>query len=318
MLARSLLFVLTSALAAVSSASAQTWPTRPVEIAVPYNAGGTGDVMARQLAKQFSEKFGQSFVVLNKPGAAGTIGAAAVANAKPDGQTLLLAYTSELAIVPTLIGAPYKLEDFAPIAVAGMTPLVLVGRNTLQAATLKDLIAAFKRDGGTYASAGNGSPAHFAGELFKRHNGLNLVHVPYKSGPQVVTDLLGNHVDIYFSGIPPAVSQLRAGGLRAYAITGPSRNKALPDVPTMQEAGVDDFDLSGWFALLAPANTPPQIVEQLREASRQALANPQLQDVFANNGVSIVQISGSNLTNFVKAESERYRRLAKDLDIKPE
>lgn len=314
-------FALTLAVAlsaATATSYAQTWPARPVEIIVPYSPGGTGDVMARQLAKRLESKFGQPFVVSYKAGASGTIGASAVAAAKPDGYTLLLGYTSELAIIPVLKGSSYKLTDFTPVALAGVTPLVLVGRKTLPASNMKELVVALKRPGATYASAGNGSPAHFAGELFRRKHNLDLRHVPYKTGPQVVADLLGNHVDIYFSGIPPAISQLRAGNLRAFAITGSARNKALPDTETMDEAGVTDFDLSGWFALLAPANTPPQIMDQLRSASLEALENAELQSVFATNGVSIVRMGGPDLGKFIAAEGEKYRRLAKDLDIKAE
>lgn len=306
------------ALAPVAATHAQTWPVRPVEIIVPYSAGGTGDIMARQLAKRFEQKFGQAFVVSYKAGASGTIGAAAVANAKPDGYTLLLGYTSELAIVPVLGGARYKVTDFAPIALAGVTPLVLVGRKTLPATNMKELIAALRRPGASYASAGNGSPAHFAGELFKRQHGLDLQHVPYKTGPQVVSDLIGNHVDIYFSGIPPAISQVRAGNLRPFAITGSTRNKALPDVETMGEAGVKDFDLSGWFALLAPAGTPAHILEQLRSATVEALGHAELQAVLENNGVSVVRMIGEDLGTFVAAEGEKYRRLARELQIRAE
>ena len=300
--------------------AAENYPIRPVQIVVPYAPGGTGDVIARQLAKKFEEHFKQPFIVLNKPGASGTIGAANAARAQPDGYTLLLGYTSEIAIEPFLNPTSYNSKSFEPIAVAGETPLLLIGQKNLAAKSLHDLVDLVRSKPGnsTYASAGFGSPAHIAGELLNRDAKLVIRHIPYKGGAEAVAAVLGGQVDIYFTGLPPAMSLVRNGNIKAFAVTGEQRSNALPDVPTMRESGFANFDLSGWFALFAPVGTPADVLAQLRLATSAALADPVVQEVLNKNGVELHPDPTKQVGQFIDAESSKYRNLITELAIKPD
>jgi tripartite-type tricarboxylate transporter receptor subunit TctC len=297
---------------------AQTYPTRSVEIVVPYGPGGTGDVIARQLARKLEARFRQPFVVLNKPGAVGALGAGLVARSEPNGYTLLLGYTSEVAIAPSLGQASYEVTDFEPIALAGTTPLVLVGTKTLPAGSFAELVETFRSrpDQFSYASAGNGSPAHIAGELLNRDAKIGLRHVPYRGGAQAVNDVVGGHVAVYFSGMPPAVPLVQSGDLKAFFVTGPARSPALPNVPTAEEAKLPGFDLSGWFAFLAPRGLPPHILQQLREASREALQDSEIRAALAGLGVEARPIAEDRVADYLAEESSKYRRLVAALGIK--
>lgn len=310
------LFILS--LFAAPAIAADAYPSRPVEIIVPYGPGGTGDVIARQLADKLGKRFGQSFLVLNKPGAAGTIGAAFVARSQPDGYTLLLGYTSEISIEPFLRSVGYDSTDFEPIAVAGETPLLLVGRKTLEAITMRELLALVKAkpDAFTYASAGYGSPAQIASELLNRDANIQVRHVPYKGGAEAVTAVLGSQVDMYFSGMPPAVPLVKNGNIKAFAVTGARRSQALPDVPTMGEVGFKDFDLSGWFTLFAPKGTPPDILDKLRVATADALGDSTIQQVLNKNGVEILSEPTKNVEQFIEGETGKYHKLIVELGIK--
>jgi tripartite-type tricarboxylate transporter receptor subunit TctC len=307
-----------AALLISSAASAETYPTRPVELVVPYGPGGTGDVIARQLAKKLEEHFGKPFVVLNKPGAAGTIGAAYVARAQPDGYTLLLGYTSEIAIEPFLNATAYNSKSFEPIVVAGETPLLLIGQKNLSAGSLGVFLnlARSKPENYTYASAGFGSPAHIAGELLNRDAKVGIRHIPYKGGAEAVTAVLGGHIDIYFTGMPPAMPLVRSGDVTAFAVTGAQRSKALPDVPTMGESGFANFDLSGWFAFFAPAGTPAEVLVQLRSAAGVALADPAVKALLNKNGVEIRSDPTAQVHEFIESEAAKYRKLIAELAIK--
>jgi len=299
-------------------ALAQPEDTTPIQIVVPYGPGGTGDVIARALVPPMSDSLRRSFVVVNRAGAAGMIGADSVARAAPDGRTLLLGYTSELAINPDLYpSARYRLSDFTPIGLAGVTPLVLIARADLPAATLRDFVTAARAEPGrhSFASAGAGSPAHIAGELLLRRAGLQMTHVPYRGGAPAVLDVLARNVDIYFSGMPPAVPHILAGTLRAWAVTGERRSPALPDVPTMAEAGFPDFDLSGWFGLLAPAQTPPALIARLSQAMRDALSRPDVGEVLRQQGIEPRPTTPDGFRDFLAAEAEKYRGLIRQLSI---
>jgi tripartite-type tricarboxylate transporter receptor subunit TctC len=301
--------------------SAVDFPSQPIQLVVPYVPGGTTDVIARSLAEPLRAALGKPIVVLNKPGAAGMIGADLVAKARPDGHTLLLGYTSEIAVNPHLYAkVTYRPEDFEPIALAGETPLILIARNSLPGSTLAEFIAIAKPTPGrfNYASAGAGSPAQFAGELLNRLTGLQLQHVPYKGSGQAIAEILGGQVDLFFSGMAPVVPQLRAGTLKAFGITGDRRALVTPDVPTMAELGFPGFDLSGWFALFAPAGTPAPIVARLTGAAQDALATPQIRDALALQGVETRPLAGAALKSFVAAEAEKYRALIAKLGITAE
>jgi tripartite-type tricarboxylate transporter receptor subunit TctC len=299
-------------------ALAQSYPARPVQIVVAYAPGGGVDLAARLFAVELERKLGQSFVVVNRPGALGTVGATSVANARADGHTLLLGYSSEIAIAPYLVSTAYSAQDFVPVVMAGETPLVLIGKKGLAPNNMADLIALFrsKPDEFTYASTGPGSPANIAGELFKRQAKVQLRHVPYRGGgSQAVGDVAGGHADIFFSGMPPAVPFVRSGHTKAYAVTGSTRSSALPDVPTMGEVGFPEFGLTAWFALFAPKGTSADIIETLRTNLVDSLTGKGPQDALANLGIVPRPLAGADLQQFVNAESGKYRKHIKELGI---
>lgn len=316
-----IMLALSAALAALlgsDAGHAQTFPDRPVTVVVPYGPGGTGDVIARTLAEQLQRQMDATFLVLNKPGAAGTLGAAAVGRSAPDGYTLLLGYTSEMVITPALMDKPgYALDDFVPIAFTGETPLLLIGRLGLPASDMRGLLKVFKAESDkfTYASAGPGSPAHIAGELLNRTAGVALVQVPYKGGAQAVGDILGGHVDVYFSGMPPALPNVQTNKAVALAVTGKSRAPLLPNVPTMEEVGLEGFDLSGWFMLFAPRETPDAVVDLLRRETARALQDNAVRAKLAHAGVEVRPMDTPQMAAFLDHEHRKYERLLKDLNI---
>ena len=301
-----------------SANAVDNYPSRRVDLIVPYGPGGTGDVIARQLAKKFEDRFGEPFVVLNKPGAAGTLGATYVARAQPDGYTLLLGYTSEIAIEPFLRSIGYNSTNFEPIAIAGETPLLLIGRKALPADNVHELISTIRAnpEAFTYASAGYGSPAHIASELLNRDAKIAVRHIPFKGGAEAVAAVLGSQVDVYFTGMPPAMPLVKNGNIKAFVVTGERRSKALPNIPTMAESGFSNFDLSGWFSLFAPQGTPPDILMRLRIAAADALADASVQEILNKHGVEISPEPTKEVQKFVDAESRKYRKLIDELGIK--
>jgi tripartite-type tricarboxylate transporter receptor subunit TctC len=300
-----------------AAAGAQSYPTRPIELVVPYGPGGTGDLIARILSAKLEPRLREPVIVLNRPGASGTIGASSVARAQPDGYTLLLGYTNEMVIAPELSkDVSYRLTSFEPIAFGGRTPLVLVGSPKLAPNTLQELIATLRAGGRRYTyAAGTSSPPHFTAELFKRATGVELDHVFYKGSAQGVSDVLGGHVDLYFAGIPAARSLVESGKLKAYAVTGARRSPALPDMPTMAEAGLVGFELYGWFALFGPAGGKMEITDLLRAETNIALGAMDARAKLLNDGVEPNPIDAGELKTFLSGEAERYRRLVGDLSL---
>jgi tripartite-type tricarboxylate transporter receptor subunit TctC len=306
--------------AAMPAAVGQAWPDRQVRVVVPYGPGGLGDVLARSIGRKMSESLGQVVVIENRPGAAGMLGATAVAKAPADGYTVLLGYTSEMTVAPQMIKAPAydTTRDFEPVALAGVSPLLLVAHPSVPGGSLADFVAAARAapDKFSYASAGNGSPAHFAGEQLKQSAGISLLHVPYKGGAQAVTDTLAGVVHVYFSGFPPAVPHVRAGTLKALAVTGKKRSPALPDVPTTSEAGLADFDLSGWFGFFVPKGTPASVVKRLNEVIVDAVVQPDLRESLAGQGVETVPGSPAEFASFIAAEQRKYGSMIDSLNLK--
>ncbi len=295
---------------------AQSYPTAPIQVVNPYPAGGSVDLIARRVAKKLEDRLKSPFVVTYKLGGSGSIAAGAVASAKADGYTLLMGYTNELAISPWLIKTSYTANDFEPIAFIGSTPFVLIGRKNLPASTLNEVVELGRsKEGLKYGSAGYGSLPHIGGELLKHETKMNLQHIPYKGSPQAIADLLGGHIDLIFSGIPVALEHIRAGSVRAYGVTDARRAASLPQVPTMNEGGVKNVELPGWFVLMAPKNTPAPIVKRLREATIAALAEPDMQEFFNSIAVATQVMSASELSKFLSDESEKYRGIIKSLGI---
>ncbi|HVZ46889.1 MAG TPA: tripartite tricarboxylate transporter substrate-binding protein [Ramlibacter sp.] len=292
---------------------------RPLRIIVPYAPGGTGDVIARLVAQEITQGNGQSVVVENRPGGAGVIGASAAAKADADGSTLLLGYTSELVISPHLIkgGVSYATDrDFKPVAFAGATPLLLIAGNNVPGANLSEFIAAAKSKPGTYsyATAGNGSPAHIAGALLAKLTGTQLLNVPYKGGAQAVTDVVAGNASIYFSGMPPAVPLVKSGKVKAFGVAAKTPSPALPSVPALATA-YPELDLSGWFGFLAPAATPQPVVDALHAKLVAVLQSPTVKARLLDNGVETRPMSAADFGAFLKAEQAKYSRLIESLDI---
>jgi tripartite-type tricarboxylate transporter receptor subunit TctC len=303
-------------LAALSSAAwSAPYPTRPVEIVVPYGAGGSTDLVARTLAQQLQTRLGQSVVVLNKPGGAGTIAVTSVMRAEPDGYTLLLGFTTELGVMPHMSkAARYSMADFTPIAVTGDVPLVMIGAKRLQSTTLKDLLAEIGAAPGKLTYGGGlGSPSHISGAWMNRVAGLKMVHVPYKGGAQAVTDVIGGHIDIFYGGLAAAKGAIDAGAVKAFAQTGATRSTALPNVPTFVEAGLPDFDVGSWNVLLAPKGTPAEVVARLKTEVAAALATPQVRDLLKTQGVEPPR--STDPAAFLADEEKKFERLVRETGV---
>ena len=298
------------------SGFAQSYPTRAVQLIVAYSAGGTGDVVARILAVKLSEALGQSVVVENRPGASGAIGAQAVARAAPDGHTLLVGQTGELVVNPHWIkGLGYDPDkDLVPIALASVVPLALVVPGNAPYSTVPELMAAARS--GTkplsFASAGTGTPGHFAGEALKLKADGKMVHVPYKGAGPALNDILGGHVDFYFSGLPAAMPHVKAGKIKALAVSTAKRSGGAPDLPAVAEtAGFEGFDLSLWQAFFAPRGTPPEVVKRLHDAINKILAEPETRKRLEDLGADVTPLSQEAFAAFVRTQSDRYRDLVK-------
>jgi tripartite-type tricarboxylate transporter receptor subunit TctC len=299
----------------LGTAQAAPYPIRAIEIVVGYGAGGSTDLVARTIAQRLQDRLGQSVVVINRPGASGTIAVASVLRAAPDGYTLLAAFTTEIVVAPqTQKSAKYSVADFEPIAVTSNVPLVMIGGQRLQSTTLPDLIAEIRRSPGKFTFGGGvGSPSHLSGSWMNRLKGLDVVYVPYKGGSQAVGDVVGGHLDMFYAGLAPAKGAVSAGVVKAYAVTGETRSPAFPDVPTFRQAGVPDFELGSWTALLAPKGTPADIIALLKSEVTAALDTAQVRNVLQEQGVE--PPPSRDPTQFLAAEELKFGRLVKELGL---
>ena len=299
---------------AAAPASAQTYPAKQIRVIAPYAPGGALDLTARTVGLKMNESMKQTILVDNRPGAGGVIGADIVAKAAPDGYTVLLASPAEIAVLPHLQKMPYNAEkDLAPVSLAVITPLILVIHPSLPVKSVKQLVefAKSRPNQLTYASAGTGGVQHLAGELLKITMKIEMVHVPYKGAGPVMPDLIGGHVPMFFSGMPPAMPHVRAGKLRPLAVTTTGRSPAAPEVPTMGEAGVPGFDVSNWFAYFVPAGTPAPIVERLMSEINRALKMADVKEKLGYVGAETAGTTPAELARFVRAESEKFAQLIK-------
>lgn len=304
------------------SAFAQGYPAKPIRIVVPFAPGGATDLIARVVGQKIGDSMGQQVTIENRLGASGMIGADHVAKSPPDGYTLLMASTAEIAINPSLYPKmtydPAK--DLAPVTLAGVTPLILVVNPGSPAGSVAELVAHAKAKSGSlsYASAGNGSVQHLSGELLKMLTSIDMVHVPYKGAAPALSDLLGNQVGLFFSGMPPAMPHVKSGKLRALAVTTSKRSPAAPDVPTMAEAGVAGFDISNWFGVFAPAGTPDDVLNKLNAEIVKALALPDVKERLSSQGAETVGNTRGEFTAFIRAEMVKYEKLIRMSGAKPE
>jgi len=302
------------ALGLALTGQALAWPTRPVTMIVPFPPGGSTDTLARALTPKLTEKFGQSFVVDNKPGATGTIGATAVKRAAPDGNTLLVTSLGPLVIAPHLIkgGVQYDPnKDFDFITVAVQAPNVLVVPANSPFKSVADVIAAHKStpDPVTFASSGSGSSDHLTAELFWQQTGTKGIHVPYKGGAPAISDLLGGQVQASFQNINAIIEHVKSGKLRALAITSDKRSPLLPDVPTLAEAGVKGVDVYSWQAIVAPKGLPADVKAQLHAAIIAALNDPPVRQRFASLGFEIVGNTPEQFAAFQQKEFARWKKV---------
>jgi len=308
-------------LTAAAPAAAQDYPTKPIKLIIPYPPGGATDVIGRIVALKMSEALGQQVVVDNRSGATGSIGAAAAATSVPDGYTLLLgaltSHSINAALQPKLSFDLAK--DFVPVGVVGQVPLVFVVTNSLPVKTLPELLAYVKaKPGVSYASSGNGPPQHMAGELFKSMTKVDMLHVPYKGSGPAMTDLIGGQVQTMIETMPAALPHIKSGSLRPLVIAMPARSANLPDVPTAAEAGLPDFIVTSMFGLLAPAKTPPALVAKLTAALEKVLAQKDTQDRMAAQGVITGYLNPTDSAKRIRAEIDKWTKVAKDANIKLE
>jgi tripartite-type tricarboxylate transporter receptor subunit TctC len=297
------------------AALAQKYPSRPVEIIVAYGPGGSTDLVARALAQKFHERLGQSFVVLNKAGGSGSIGAGLAARAAPDGYTLYEGYTSELVVGPQISkSAKYSLDDFEPIAVTGIVPLVLIVSKNVRANNLQEFVAEMRGAPGKYTYGGGiGSPPHILGAWFNRVNNLDVRHIPYRGGGQAVADVVAGHLDMFYAGLAAAKGAIDSGSVKALAVTGDQRSSALPNVPTFKEGGIKNFDLASWNVLLVPKGTPADIVSLLRKETELALADPKIRAMYLSQGIEPAQTQ--DVKAFLARERDGFGRAVKELGI---
>jgi tripartite-type tricarboxylate transporter receptor subunit TctC len=300
--------------ALAATAQPQNYPVKAIKVVVPTVPGGATDLTARLVGQKMAERFGQPVVVENRPGGNEVIGADIVAKSAADGYTVLVSAPAALVVLPHLQKLPYNPEkDLAPIALAAVTPLILVVPAALPAQTVQELIALARAKPGqlAYASTGNGGVQHLAGELLKITAKIDLVHVPYKGAGQVMQDLIGGQVPMFFSGMPPAMPHVRSGKLRALAVTSERRSPSAPEIPTMAEAGVSGFDISNWFAFFAPAGTPPEVIARLNAEINYALKQQDVREKLASAGAEVVGTSPDELARFMRAESAKFANLIK-------
>jgi tripartite-type tricarboxylate transporter receptor subunit TctC len=282
---------------------------------VPYGPGGSTDVIARQIAQKMQDRLGQSVIILNRPGASGAIGATSAARAAPDGYTLLASFTTETVVVPQLSrNAKYSIDDFEPIAITGIVPLVLIGAKSLHADTMSELIEDMRQAPGKFTYAGSpGSPSHITGAWLNRLRHLKVTHIPYRGGAQAVSDVVGGHVDLLYAGISAAKGAIDSGLVKTFAQTGDRRSTALPTVPTFKEAGVPDLDLDSWTVLLAPKGTPADIVALIKRETELALNDPQIRSYLAARGVE--PSATQDARAFLSRERDKFGRVIRELGI---
>jgi tripartite-type tricarboxylate transporter receptor subunit TctC len=300
------------ALSLASVARSQDYPNQPVKLVVPFPAGGGTDALARWFAKGLEAKFGQPFVVENRAGSGTTLGAGFVARAAPDGYTIMLGTSSTYAIAPNVYKkVPFDLKDFSPIALVAEVPFVLVVNPSLPVKSVKELVALVKGKTGamTYSSAGIGTKHQVNAELLKTLTGIEMTHVPYRGGGPALQDVIAGHVPIYFGDVSTVMPLARAGKVRALALTISQRLDAFPEVPTMHEAGIENYNASAWQAFVAPAGTPPAIVARLNQALLEVVKSQETQKRFLELGLRPLTSTPDELGTFMKSELVRWGKV---------
>ncbi len=321
-LAALLAAALAAALAGTHPAAAQDFPTRPITLVVPYTPGGGNDAMARVVADKMSVALRQQIVIENRGGAGGSIATRQVARATPDGYTLGLGGTGTLAIDPTLypnVGYDPR-KDFAPVGLIATSALIVLVNPSVPAKTLEEFIALAKAEPGkiNFASAGSGSGIHLGTELLAYMAGIKMTHIPYKGSAPALTDLVGGHVALYFSSLPPAIGLVREGKVRALAVTGPTRAKVFPDIPTVAQAGLPGFEAVLHYGIVAPAGTPRPVIDKLNAAMRTALASPDVQARIDTDGAEVFASTPEQYAADIDREETKWSDIVRRSGAKAE
>jgi tripartite-type tricarboxylate transporter receptor subunit TctC len=303
----------------LASAHAQGFPDKPIKIVVPYSAGGGGDILARMFAEQLRDRLGQPVIVENKPGAGTLIGSEYVAKSPADGYTLLLT-TNSLLIAPILNASAAKFDpvkDFAPVVPIGSIAIILVANPSLPANNAAELVSYLKKNPGkvSFASAGAGGITHLSGELFKMRTGVDMVHVPYKGAAPALTDLMGGQVGLLFDAVITAYPHVKSGKLKAIGMGNATRWAGAPDVPTIAESGVPDFKVSGWYGVLAPAGTPPKVLERLNAEANAIIKDPEFALKLRDKGLTPMGGSLEQYRATVQEDHATWQKVIKDGNI---
>ena len=301
---------------------AQAWPTRPVKFVAPFPPGGPVDLLARLIGQKISEKSGQPVVVENKPGAAGNLGIDQVAKSVPDGTTFLHVPAGNITINATLIrDMPFNWErDFVPVTMIATAPNLLAVHPSVPAKNLKELIAYAKANPGklTYGSPGIGSGLHLSGELFRREAGIDISHVPYKGTTQAMNDLIGGQITMMFGALPVLMPQVKSGKLVAIAVTSAKRSPFAADLPAIAEAGLTGVDITSWYSIMAPAKTPPAIVDAVADEVRRIVALPEVRQVLDAQGLTAVAMRPADFAAHIRRETAAWAKVIREANIKAE
>ena len=319
---RNVLFVLVLACLSATALAQEAFPSKPVRVVVPYPAGGVADLLPRVVGEKVSQKWGQPVIVENKAGASGNIGMAEGARAAPDGYTLVLAPTGNLTVNPSLFpNLPFDVHrDLAPVTLLAQSPNVLVVHPSVPAKSFRELIAYAKAnpDKLNFASPGEGSGAHLAGELLKLDAGIKATHVPYKGMAPAVNDLLGGNVQMMFAGVSSALQHIKSGKLVALAVASPRRNPQLPDVPTVVESGLPGFDVTSWYGVVVRAGTPPAVIQKIQRDMAEALQAEDVKAKLAGLGLEPVGNTPDEFAALIKAETQKWGDIVRKAGIKPQ
>ena len=302
-----------------SGSNGPDYPTKPIKLIVPYPPGGGTDVIARIVQERFQAQLGQPVVIDNRGGAAGSIGTELAAKSAPDGYTVLFTLSSHTINPAIYAKLPFDTQkDFEPVAMVASLPQILVANTSFPANNVAELVAMAKAKPGSlsFATVGNGSPGHLAGELFKLRTGTEMTHVPYRGGGPAVTDVMGGQVPLLWVSIPAAAQFVKAGKLKALAVSTTKRSAAFPDVPTMQEAGIPDFEVDSWYAMFVPTKTPKPAIEKLNRVVNTVVREPEIRDKLLAQGSEGVGGTPEQLGKVVSMELVRWNKLAKEASIK--
>jgi tripartite-type tricarboxylate transporter receptor subunit TctC len=311
--------IIAALVASFSLSAFAAWPERPIKVLIGYAPGGSTDVVARLLSQKLGEKLGQPIVIENKPGSAGDFAAEMMLQAPADGYTLMMSTVALHAINPGLYKQRFDaINNFTPIALVCSYPMIMIASPQTTFRTLPETKGFAEANHAFYSSSGVGSPGHLSAELLRARTGMNITHVPYKGGAPSTLAIISGEAQLNFATLPAVVPQIRAGKVRAIALASKQRNPAVPDVPTMAEWGVADFEVGTWSALIAPKGVPADVVQKINAAVNAVLDDPAIRKRLADDGAEIQEMSPQDFGNFMRAENARWIKVVKDAGIQPQ